>query len=62
MTLEFTWPVCSIYEDEDFVGYVMPHWATKYVTLSRYINKKARQVGDLPEFLPLDLLLPTTSL
>jgi serine/threonine protein kinase len=50
--LEFTWPLCSVKEKGDFVGYVMPSLGDKsYFTLSKFINKKARQVNGLSEFL-----------
>ena len=50
--LEFTWPLCSVAEDGSFVGYVMPSLGNKsYFSLSKFINKKARQVNGLSEFL-----------
>ena len=49
---EFTWPLCSVKEKGEFVGYIMPSLGDKsYFTLAKFINKKARQVNGLSEFL-----------
>ena len=50
--LEFTWPLCSVKEKGYFIGYIMSSLGNKsYFTLSKFINKKARQVNGLSEFL-----------
>lgn len=50
--MEYTWPLCSVKEKGGFVGYIMPSLGDKsYFTLTKFINKKVRQVNGLSEFL-----------
>jgi len=49
---ELTWPVSSISEKNKFVGYIMPALDSKNcVTLSKFINKKSREVFGLSQFM-----------
>ena len=55
---QLTWPICSVYEDGHFVGYIMRGLQNeKYFPLEKFINKKAREINGLSEFLGYRLTL-----